>query len=118
MEESLGRSLQRAEVVHHIDGNKINNDLDNLVLLPSESSHQQVHNSLYRLSLGLIQAGLITFDRRSNTYMAVDKLRELLEQPEEADQQPSLESNFLEGSTTRDAPQADKVSTSAQQSID
>jgi hypothetical protein len=45
--------------------------------------------------------------------MAVGKLRELLEQPEAANQQPSLESNLLEGSTTRNESQVDEVSTSA-----
>jgi len=118
IEKALGRSLQRTEVVHHIDGSKINNSLNNLVLLSNESAHQQVHNSLYRLSLEMVRAGLITFDRQSNTYMAVGKLRELLEQPAEVNQQPSLGSNSLEGSTTRDKSQADKISTSAQQSID
>lgn len=37
----------------------------------------------------------------TNRYMAVGKLRELLEQPEEANQQPSGSSDTPEGSTTR-----------------
>jgi hypothetical protein len=101
MEEALGRRLAPVEVVHHIDGNKQNNKLDNLVRLVNESHHQRVHNSLYKLSLDLVRAGLIQFDRESTEYMAMDKLRELLEQPEEANQQPSSDSNVLEGSTTR-----------------
>jgi hypothetical protein len=101
MEEFIGRLLRPTEVVHHIDGNKQNNELSNLVLLESESEHQQVHNSLYNLSKKLVETGLIVFDTQSRSYMAVGKLRELLGQPEAANQQPSFESNLLEGSTTR-----------------
>jgi hypothetical protein len=113
VEEFLGRTLRPTEVVHHIDGDKLNNTLINLVLLSSESEHQRVHNSLYNLSKLLVRAGLIVFNRESGTYMAVGKLRELLEQPEAANQQPSLESNLFEGSTTRNSSQEEQVSTSA-----
>jgi hypothetical protein len=101
IEEFLGRKLDPKEVVHHIDGNRQNNKLDNLVLCENESDHQKLHNSLYELSKLLVTKGLIKFDKESREYKAVDKLRELLEQPEAANQQPSLESNLLEGSTTR-----------------
>lgn len=96
LEEFLQRPLLPDEVVHHIDGNKTNNELENLALLTNESQHRNVHNSLYNLSCFLVQKGLIGFDRNSNTYMAVDKLRELLEQPEEANQQPSDDGNVVE----------------------
>jgi hypothetical protein len=33
MIEKLGRPLEKGEEVHHIDGNKVNNSLDNLILL-------------------------------------------------------------------------------------
>lgn len=37
--EREGRPLERGEVVHHIDGNPMNNDLDNLQLFPSNNLH-------------------------------------------------------------------------------
>lgn len=101
MEQNLGRKLLIGEVIHHVDLNKQNNRESNLVLLKNESIHRTAHNSLQNLSAVLIQAGLISFDRVTNTYMAVDKLRELLGQPEEANQQPSHSSDVEEGSTTR-----------------
>lgn len=101
MERHLGRPLARGEIVHHIDTDKLNNALDNLLRLPSESAHQQVHVSLRRLAGLLIQQGLIGFDRGQNRYVAVGKLRELLGQPEEANQQPSPDGDAGEGSTTR-----------------
>jgi len=49
MEHYLGRKLTRHEVVHHIDGNPLNNDRENLKLM-SLSEHSRMH----RLSQGNI----------------------------------------------------------------
>ena len=43
MEKLLGRKLRKEEVVHHIDGNKLNNDIDNLELFESKSEHLRFH---------------------------------------------------------------------------
>jgi len=42
MEEFLGRKLSSNEVVHHKDGNKLNNDIDNLEVL-TRSEHLKKH---------------------------------------------------------------------------
>ena len=42
MEEYMGRYLRNGEVVHHIDGNKHNNDISNLLLM-TESDHTKLH---------------------------------------------------------------------------
>lgn len=44
MEQSLGRKLVKGEEVHHINGNKQNNDISNLILL-SKSEHSKLHNN-------------------------------------------------------------------------
>ena len=44
VETLLGRALKASEVVHHLDGNKSNNDPDNLVALPSQSVHCKAHD--------------------------------------------------------------------------
>lgn len=114
IEESIGRPLTSKEVIHHIDGDKQNNRIDNLVLLENESAHRKLHMSLYGLSALLIKRGLIECDRQSLSYVAVGKLRELLEQPEEVNQQPSSGGDPFEGSTTRCKSQVDNnASTSA-----
>ena len=42
MEENLGRKLESSEIVHHIDGNTLNNSLDNLELT-TRSKHAKEH---------------------------------------------------------------------------
>lgn len=42
MERNLGRMLDSKEVVHHLDGNKKNNDIENLILLDF-GGHQKKH---------------------------------------------------------------------------
>lgn len=43
MEEHLGRELTKEEVVHHIDKDKSNNNLDNLMLFPTQRAHIKYH---------------------------------------------------------------------------
>lgn len=42
IEENIGRKLKRNEVVHHIDGDKQNNNISNLELLTLEK-HSRIH---------------------------------------------------------------------------
>ena len=43
MARHLGRPLARTEVVHHIDDNKENNDISNLVLFSNQAEHIAHH---------------------------------------------------------------------------
>ena len=47
MENHLGRVLNTNEVVHHIDGNKKNNSIDNLQVLTKEN-----HTKLHQICIG------------------------------------------------------------------
>jgi hypothetical protein len=51
MEGVLGRYLTDSEVVHHIDGDKQNNDPKNLMLLNSRSEHMRLHRQEQKESL-------------------------------------------------------------------
>lgn len=52
MEERLGRKLKHDEVVHHIDGNRTNNDSNNLALL-TRSGHARLHRREQRIVKGV-----------------------------------------------------------------
>jgi len=43
VEQAIGRYLKPEEVVHHLDGNKTNNDISNLLLLPNAKTHSKFH---------------------------------------------------------------------------
>ena len=47
MSNYLGRTLKPNEQVHHMDGNPLNNDIDNLLVLPREL-HDFIHEKDYR----------------------------------------------------------------------
>jgi len=42
-EEMLGHELPPGSVVHHIDGDRLNNDPKNLVICPSQAHHKLLH---------------------------------------------------------------------------
>jgi len=43
MKIMIGRDLKPEEVVHHIDGNPLNNQLHNLKLFPNQAAHMKIH---------------------------------------------------------------------------
>ena len=55
MEQKLGRTLTSDEVVHHIDGNRSNNDLSNLVVM-SRGEHSKLHR-MQELAVGKVLFG-------------------------------------------------------------
>lgn len=87
----LKKNLQ----VHHIDLDHTNNDINNLTVL-SKKQHTAVHNQIRLLS-----------EELSSKIIGVLKQGELLETPEVDNQQPSLNSNVLEGSETNVRVQTD-----------
>lgn len=53
VEHLLGRYLNPQERVHHIDGNRYNNDPDNLQVFESQSPHAKMHGVKRILNKGL-----------------------------------------------------------------
>jgi hypothetical protein len=105
MELHLGRRLKKGEVVHHIDGNKLNNNINNLLLL-NKKTHRDIHHNLEKLAFNLIQKGLIKFENNQyfiepNMWEHISKSLELLENPINKDnQQQSFLGNSKEECST------------------
>lgn len=62
VEEGIGRKLEKNEIVHHINGNKLDNRLENLWVFNSISLHRQSHGSLEDVAMILVSQGVIVFD--------------------------------------------------------
>jgi hypothetical protein len=88
IEKKLKRKLLKTESIHHINGDRLDNRLNNL-FVTDNSGHRNAHASLQKIGYLLIQTGQVKFNRKTGFYVAHDKLRKLLEQLEAANQQPS-----------------------------
>lgn len=68
IEEHIGRKLTKQEHVHHIDGDKVNNRIDNLCIVESSSTHALIHHSLEECAFIFVKNGVINFDPVSKKY--------------------------------------------------
>lgn len=69
-EEYYGIKLKSNQYIHHIDGNKKNNKIENLLLCNGCKEHTKVHKQLETISYQLIQEGYILFDKNKKQYIA------------------------------------------------
>lgn len=77
MEEKIGRFINKTdiskdkEVVHHIDGNKNNNDITNLSLM-TVGNHNKLHRQLFkRIMPKLLQKGYVIWDETIQEYKVI-----------------------------------------------
>lgn len=75
LEKHLGRKLNSTEIVHHIDGNAFNNNLDNLQIVNS-SQHRKLHNSIKKDYKNIIYKKLSNEKNKELilSFMCLDKL--------------------------------------------
>ena len=73
MEIHLGRRLEKGEIVHHIDGNKKNNSLDNLYLTTVEE-HTKLHAESESILFALYKKGIVIFDKKVGRYFLKENL--------------------------------------------
>ena len=67
MELHLCRGLEKDEVVHHIDGDKKNNDISNL-FLTTTAEHNKLHGASESLIFDLVKQGIVIFNRTTARY--------------------------------------------------
>jgi hypothetical protein len=70
METHLQRRIEKGEVVHHIDGDKRNNKLENL-FLTTIAEHNKLHAESESIIFELVKQGKIVFNRKMARYELV-----------------------------------------------
>lgn len=75
METHLKRRMLKDEIVHHIDGDKTNNLLENLFLTTVEE-HNKLHAETESIIFELVKKGFVTFNRQTARYEIADKLKD------------------------------------------
>lgn len=70
MERHLNSKIPKGMVVHHIDGDKQNNDITNLFLC-SVSEHNNLHAKIESVVFQLVKQGLVQFDPHTHEYKYV-----------------------------------------------
>lgn len=75
MEKNIKRKLKGKEQIHHIDGDKKNNNIENLLLVNDASEHMKVHSQIENLFFELYKKNIVYFDNENKSY----KLNPLIE---------------------------------------
>lgn len=73
-ENYLGRELKTqrgymGEQVHHIDGDKLNNSIENLELCEDTRVHRNLHCQLEKIAFELVKNGIIFYDKKTKKYL-------------------------------------------------
>lgn len=76
MQNILNRNLRKGEIVHHLDGDKKNNNIENLLLCSSESEHKIVHRNLEQIGYDLFKKGVIQYSTKLGSYYITPEVRE------------------------------------------
>jgi hypothetical protein len=70
MQEHIDRPLKKGEVVHHIDGDKSNNNISNLDLCTVQG-HNNCHAKIEKIVFELYKKGVVRYDRINKFYYLV-----------------------------------------------
>lgn len=74
-QKETGITLLPKQSVHHIDGDKTNNLINNLIHSEGVSSHIKMHGSLQKAAFILVRSGIINFNRETREYYISDKIK-------------------------------------------
>lgn len=71
MELHLGRDLLPTESIHHLDGDKSNNRIENLVVCQSSKEHNQIHTEMEMFVEKLIRENRVKYDRDQREFVFI-----------------------------------------------
>jgi len=65
-EQALGKPLPKGALVHHADGNALNNDPENLVICPDNAYHNLLHKRLRQFGYEPLKTRWSAWKERNN----------------------------------------------------
>ena len=65
MQEHLGRKLEKYEQVHHMNGDKLDNRIENLMLL-TWSEHTKLHHSMRKQEIDKLRGRIVELEKELN----------------------------------------------------
>lgn len=68
MEEEIGRKLKKEEIVHHINGVRSDNRIENLLLCSTMSEHNNIEATWKAILRGLMEDGIVGFNYQKRVY--------------------------------------------------
>jgi len=68
MEKEIGRYIVRGEIIHHINGKRDDNRIENLILCDNKKEHRKIDKNLRAITYELIDNGIIIFDKDKREY--------------------------------------------------
>lgn len=71
MEKHLNRQLDDTESIHHINGLRADNRIENLFLCRNKTEHKRIEDTCKSLVLDMMRTGLARFNRREKRYELV-----------------------------------------------
>jgi hypothetical protein len=77
MENTIKRILNKGECVHHLDGNKSNNEINNLLLCHNNKEHSLVHQRMETFVEKLIRENKVYYDNGLKEFKFRSEFREM-----------------------------------------